>query len=217
MSILKIENLNKNFDKMNILKNMSLEFDSNYSYGIIGASGSGKSTFLSLISGLDTPTSGNIYFNGVSLISLNKQEKAMLLNKNIGLVFQQPYLLSELSVLENVIIKELINSNYKSNLIELGLNLLEFVGLESKASLYPNILSGGEQQRVAIARALFNKPQFLIADEPTAHLDSETSANIINLLKSSHKEWGLGLIIASHDPSIIKELDIIYEIKKTKA
>lgn len=219
MTIFTLKNINKAFNTLIILDNLSINFDAKKTYGITGQSGSGKSTLLNIIAGLDNPDSGTIFFKNQPTNMFNKQEQTDFLNKKIGLIFQLPYLLQELSVLENVIIKSLINQNSLKNLDKLkkeGMELLDFVGLQDKAYLKPNILSGGEQQRVSIARALFTKPECLIADEPTAHLDFNSGEKIISLLKQSQKEWGATLIIASHDKNIIDNIDIKYELKTGK-
>ena len=174
MATIHLENIKKQFNQntttMPVLSGITYTFDSGRTYALTGVSGTGKSTLLSILAGLEAPTTGNVYYNNSSMSTLTNKEKNYLLNKTVGLIFQMPYLIQELSVLENVMIKGLISPT-NSIKKDQALQLLDRVGLRSKAYFLPSILSGGEQQRVAIARAVINKPDFLLADEPTAHLD----------------------------------------------
>lgn len=209
-SLIKIINLNKIFKEgckyITVLENINLEFYNNSSYAIKGISGSGKSTLLYLLAGLDKPTSGKIYFNSKDIDKFTESEKQKYLNQDIGFIFQEPYLLKELTVIENVMLKGLINKLDFKIAKKQAQDLLNLVNLTTKINCYPALLSGGEQQRVAIARALFNKPKFLLADEPTAHLDPKNRETIINLLLDLQKKYSLGLIIATHDSYISERL-----------
>jgi ABC-type lipoprotein export system ATPase subunit len=185
-----------------VLQDITTVFQRDTMYSIMGNSGTGKSTLLYILAGFEEPTSGIMFFNERSHSTLSKQEKALFLRRSMGFIFQTPYLLAELSVVENVMVKGLIEGQPYQVAHNHALELLACVGLSSKAYAVPSTLSGGEQQRVSIARALFNKPQFLLADEPTAHLDKKTGKQIIDLLCTYQRLWGMGLIIASHDPAI---------------
>lgn len=199
---------------VSIFNNASARFSQQESYALTGVSGSGKSTLIHLLAGLDFPTSGAILFNEKSIARFTQAEKQFFLHKYIGLIFQLPYLILELSVLENIMLKELIESHDKKKLDEYAQELIAFCGLSEKINTPVALLSGGEQQRVAIARALCNKPKFLLADEPTAHLDTETRDDIIELLLSLRKKQVMGLIIATHDPEVIKRMNYVYEIRE---
>ena len=189
------QNLTKTFSqgeqKLHVLESVNITFEKGESYAITGASGSGKSTLLHLLGSLDKPTSGNVIFCGQDLFKISLQKRELILNHKIGFVFQFHYLIHELTVLENITLPGKIANRKKSNLVTRGKELLELVGLSDKANNYPSELSGGEQQRVSILRAIFNKPNFLLADEPTGNLDETNAKNITNLLLRFQKEWGM--------------------------
>lgn len=199
-----------------VLNNIDSMFVQEKSYAITGISGSGKSTFIHIIAGLDSPTTGNILYNNVSLQTLTAAELAQFLNKSIGLVFQSPHLIRELSVIENIILPGLIGGRTRTDCEKKAINLLHKVGLSEKKDSKIGELSGGQQQRVAIARALFNEPAFLIADEPTGNLDLATGKTIVDLLLSCQQEWGMGLIISSHDDYVAEKMDEIYTLSEGK-
>lgn len=214
---LRVEEVSKDFKQgvtapIHVLTRVNALLNQGTTYAITGASGSGKSTLLYLLAGLDTPTQGHIYFNGVSLDALDMQQKSELLNQSLGLVFQLPYLITELSVIENVMLKGIIAGQSPDICYEKAHQLLARVGLHAKAASNPLRLSGGEQQRVAIARALFNKPLFLCADEPTGNLDEKTGHSIIDFLLECQQEWGMGLIISSHDAYVADALDHVLHL-----
>jgi ABC-type lipoprotein export system ATPase subunit len=136
-----------------------------------------------------------------------------MLHKTIGLVFQLPYLIAELSVIENVMLKGLIEGRTTPQCRKQALYLLEMVGLATQAERSPASLSGGQQQRVAIARAIFNKPAFLIADEPTGNLDEATGNTIVELLLFCQTEWKMGIIVSTHNLSVAGQMDVVFELK----
>lgn len=195
-----------------VLSGINATFVQGRSYAITGMSGSGKSTLIHLLAGLDLPTSGAILYNTTDINSFTETQKSAFLNASLGLVFQYPYLIKELTVLENVMIKGLIARLPTSLCADRALALLQEVGLKEKSHAYPGQLSGGQQQRVALARALMNKPAFLLADEPTGNLDQKTALGILELIKNAQKEWGMGLIISSHDSLISQQMDEVYEV-----
>ena len=199
--------------KLLVLNGINATFDQAQNYAITGVSGTGKSTFLHLLADLDKPSSGSIYFEDKDISSFTNAKKEKFLNKTVGLMFQAPYLISELSVLENIIVPGMIAGKSYSECKPRAISLLKDVGIEEKASSAPEELSGGQQQRVALARALFNKPKFLLADEPTGNLDIKTGKIIIDLLLSCKKKWGMGIIISSHDPYVSQSMDIVYKLE----
>jgi lipoprotein-releasing system ATP-binding protein len=195
-----------------VLKGISATFEEGKSYAITGVSGSGKSTLIHLLAGLDIPTQGIVSYDNQNINMLSEAKKSVFLNKTIGLVFQYPYLIKELTICENVMIKGLIAHGHTKEVEQEAQFLLQNVGLEQKADAYPGQLSGGQQQRVALARALMNKPKFLLADEPTGNLDPQTAQAILDLIDQAQKEWGMGLIISSHDAFVTKHMQTIYEV-----
>jgi len=199
-------------EKITVLNTINATFSQEKSYAITGISGSGKSTLMHIISGLDKPTSGIVLFNNQSIHAFSADDRSRFLNKSIGLVFQSPHLIRELSVIENVMVPGLINNRSKNECIQRAEELLSKVGLHEKKNSKPGELSGGQQQRVAIARALFNEPAFLMADEPTGNLDLATGKAIVDLLISCHHEWGMGLIISSHDEYVTERMQQVYTL-----
>ena len=195
-----------------VLNGITVDLQQGKTYAITGVSGSGKSTFMHLLAGLDTPSAGTINYGGQNLAALAADARMQFLNKEIGLVFQDPYLIRELSILENCMIKGLIAGNSFQAEISRAMELLETVGLADKAYCQPGALSGGQQQRVAIVRAIFNRPIFLLADEPTGSLDEAMGNDIVNLLLQCQKEWDMGLIVSSHDPIVFKRMEVIYRL-----
>jgi len=219
MNKLTLSNITKIFtDNDNqsvIFKNINATFNQGTSYAITGISGSGKSTLLSLLAGLDQPTSGSVLYNDVPVTTIIKQNPRAFFHQTIGIIFQMPFLLKELTVLENVIIKGLVAGQTLEACKEHGLALLKSVNLVDKAYAMPAQLSGGEQQRASIARALFSKPQFLLADEPTAHLDTQNRAMILDVLHHYLKHENLGLVISTHDPFIAEHMQVHREIRQS--
>jgi lipoprotein-releasing system ATP-binding protein len=204
--MLSLSGVYKEFDQagkvLQVLRGIDASFQQAKSYAITGVSGSGKSTLLHLLGGIDVPTEGKITFNGKDLETFKANRKQDFLNRSIGFVFQFHYLIKELSVLENVMLMGLIKGDSREKCKSRAKQLLSLVNLSSKADAYPCQLSGGQQQRVAIARALFNKPLFLLADEPTGNLDAENAQQIIDLFVEAQNEWDMGLIICSHDSAV---------------
>lgn len=207
---LKIESLQKTFQDgeifVPILKGISFEFHQSQTYAITGLSGSGKSTLLYLLTGLDHPTKGTVLWNDQNINALNETEFSFLLNSLFGIVFQSSFLLKELSVLENVMIKGLMNDLPYEECEEKAFNLLRSINLSNMAYKHPAQLSGGQQQRVAVIRALFNEPTFLLADEPTGNLDNKSSRDLIHFLLDCHSQWKMGMIISTHDPYLATQL-----------
>jgi lipoprotein-releasing system ATP-binding protein len=196
-----------------VLKGISVEFKKNFTYGIKGVSGSGKSTLMHILGGLDKPTKGTITLNETDIYKLTARKKELFLNQVVGFVFQFHYLIKELTVLENIMLIGLIRGESKKTCVNRARELSQIMGLKGKENNYPGQLSGGEQQRVSVARAIFNKPSFLLADEPTGNLDSDNAQNVVNLILKAKDEWGMGVIICSHDPSVYGKMENIYTLQ----
>lgn len=219
-TILSMQDISKKYIQDNkeviVLNAINTTFAQKKSYAITGKSGAGKSTLMHVLAGINKPSSGTVLCNNISIYDLPDSDHAQFLNKSIGLVFQSSYLLRELSVVENVLLPGLIGGYHKQDCYKRAHFLLKTVELFHKKENKIGELSGGQQQRVAIARALFNEPLFLIADEPTSNLDTATSKAIIDLLLSCQQEWGMGIIISSHDAYIAEKMDIVYTLHEGK-
>lgn len=211
--IIEIKNLIKTYnlsEEVNVkaLKGVSVDFHREEFLAIMGASGSGKSTFMNILGFLDTPTSGTYILDGIDGSSLNNDQKAEIRNRKIGFVFQGFNLLSRTSAIENVELPLFYKGGVSSSELNLkAKNLLDLVGLSGRYHHHPNKLSGGEQQRVAIARALINDPTIILADEPTGNLDSKNSADIMNLFTRLNKETGISIIMVTHESEIADYTD----------
>ena len=210
--MLRLENVSYTYKKGNgaVLNNVNIEFEASTVYGIVGKSGSGKSTLLSLMAGLDVVTDGLVEYNGKDLKSLDRD---VYRAQNIGVIFQSFNLLTTLSALENIVLSMNISESDVKDKESFALNLLERLGIgEELAKRKVLNLSGGEQQRVAIARALSHNPDVMIADEPTANLDEDTAASIMEILQSLAKEDGKCVIIVSHSRQVATYVDALYGI-----
>jgi len=197
---------------LTVLRGVNLELSRGDFVALRGASGTGKSTLLHLIGGLDTPNAGEIYFHGQKLSAASSRELTIFRNRRVGFVFQAYHLLPELTALENVCLSARI-ARVSAKMAENGAReLLERVGLNRREDHRPAELSGGEQQRVAIARALVNQPELLLADEPTGNLDSKTGTEIIELLKSLRVERQMTLVIATHDEKVAAHAQRVIEL-----
>jgi len=215
--IIKCNNLNKSYKNgnknINILKEISFELKKGDIAGIIGKSGSGKTTFLHLLAGLDTPTSGDILFKNKLFSSMSSNQIAKFRNTQLGFIYQFHHLMLDFNVLENVAIPLLIGSKSRKESEEIAYKMLKRVNLENKIKKYPSELSGGERQRVAIARAFINKPSLIIADEPTGHLDKYNANIIFNLIFETNINFNTSFLIVTHDLTLIKKIPILFKIK----
>ncbi len=199
-----------------VFDDVSIDFCVGKSYAIMGASGSGKSTAIHLLAGIDAPTSGDILLENISLSSLSPDQAALFFQKNISLVFQQPALFAELTVLENVMLKAILAGHVTQQSYEHARALLQEVGLADKATAYPAMLSGGQQQRVAILRAIFMVPQFLLVDEPTGNLDEQSSEQVMDLLLGYHQKYGMGLIMSTHNQKNADRMQSLIRVENKK-
>ncbi len=184
------------------LKGISLSIERGEFVAIMGASGSGKSTFMNIIGFLDRPTSGQYLLEGINGEQLSRDELAEIRNQKIGFVFQGFNLLARTSALENVELPLIYGRTSTSKRKEMAQKALSEVGLEGRGHHHPSQLSGGEQQRVAIARALVNQPSILLADEPTGNLDSATSTEIMNIFQRLNRDLEITIIMITHEPDI---------------
>lgn len=210
-SICKSYQTNKN--KLDVLKDISVDIEENRISVIVGASGAGKSTLLHLLGGLDRPDDGKVFYEQKNIFEFNDDRLAKFRNENMGFVFQFHHLLPEFTAIENVAIPQMINGkNLKSALTDSKI-LLEVVGLAQREEHKPAELSGGEQQRVAVARALANNPKIIFADEPTGNLDSANSESIHKLLFELRDKLNKTFVIVTHNPDLMKLADVIFEIK----
>ena len=197
---------NKGTTKVEALKGVSFSIENGEMVALMGASGSGKSTLLSLIGGLDKCDSGSISVYEKNISTLNAEKLADFRRDKIGFVFQQFNLIPTLSVIENIMLPLLPIKMEKAECYRAAMEVIEKVGLDTREKHLPGELSGGEQQRVAIARALINKPEIILADEPTGDLDSKTGEKILDLLMALNKKEKVTIIIATHDDKIAKKI-----------
>lgn len=189
------------------LKGITLEFDSGEFVAIWGPSGSGKTTLLNLIGAIDEPTSGYLSFNGQELSKLLDNQKSELRNKSIGYIFQGFNLVPVLSALENVMLPLQIRGESSTEAQKRAMDRLEQLGLSEFMKHRPDKLSGGQQQRVAIARALITDPQLIIADEPTANLDTDTAKKIVEIMRDLNRKEGTTFIFSTHDQRLLAQVD----------
>lgn len=205
--LVKIYNLSEEVS-VKALKGVSFNFTEGEFVSIMGASGSGKSTFMNILGFLDTPTTGTYILDGIDGSTLNSDQKAEIRNRKIGFVFQGFNLLSRTSAIENVELPLMYKGGVQlQDMNRKAKELLDLVGLSGRYSHHPNKLSGGEQQRVAIARALINDPAILLADEPTGNLDSKNTEEIMKLFTNLNKELGISIIMVTHEPDVAEYSD----------
>ncbi|MEW6527317.1 MAG: ABC transporter ATP-binding protein [Spirochaetota bacterium] len=211
--IINIENLQKIYKiseevSVHALKGVSLKVKRGEFVAIMGASGSGKSTFMNILGFLDTPTSGKYILDGIDGTSLNDNQKAEIRNRKIGFVFQGFNLLSRTPAIENVEMPLFYRGGFThEEMKNRARKLLSMVGLSGREMHHPNELSGGEQQRVAIARALINDPAILLADEPTGNLDTKNTNEIMNVFTTLNKEYNITIIMVTHEPDVAEYAD----------
>ena len=193
---------------------ITLEIENGKFTAIIGTSGSGKSTLLHCMGGLDKPTEGEVILGNKNIYSLNDDELSKIRRQEFGFIFQSFNLIPVLNVYDNIILP--IQLDGKKDDKEYIMNIIKKVGLEDQLKKFPNELSGGQQQRVAIARALSNKPTVIFADEPTGNLDSKTTKEVMNLLKSTVNDFNQTLVMITHDENIAKQADRVITISDGK-
>ena len=216
--LLKLKKVNLKYqtgkDNVNVLKNINLTIKKKETISIVGESGSGKTSLIMLIGGLESATSGKIFFQNQEISNLSEDQVSKIRRKNIGIIFQSFYLIPNYTAVENVALT--LELNKLKNPEKEAKLLLERFGLKNRFNNLPSQLSGGEQQRVAIARAIAMKPELILADEPTGNLDTENSIMISKILFQYVKEEGSSLIMVTHDPKLANKAKRKVRIKDGK-
>ncbi len=205
--MIEIKDLRKSFGKLEVLRGVDLSIGRGETISIVGPSGAGKTTLLQLIGTLDRPDSGSIRYDGTELTTMNAANLANFRNKHIGFVFQFHQLLPEFTALENITIPALIAGESQSVATKKAIELLKLMGLEERAHHKPSQMSGGENQRVAVARALINRPDVILADEPSGSLDSRNKEELHKLFFDLRDRFGQTFIIVTHDEELAKLTD----------
>lgn len=200
--MIKVSNLHKSYEDLDVLKDVNLHIKKGEIVSIVGKSGAGKSTLLHILGTLDRHDRGELLINNVATQNLNDKELASFRNKEIGFVFQFHHLLPEFTALENVCIPAYIKKTSDAEAKKRAKELLNFLGLKNRLTHKPSQLSGGEQQRVAVARALVNQPAIVLADEPSGNLDSVTSEELHQLFFDLRKEFDQTFVIVTHNEEL---------------
>ena len=206
---IRVERLYKQYENdggqpVPVLRDIDLQIETGQFVAVMGPSGSGKSTFMNILGCLDTPTAGAYYLNGRDVAHIDADELAYLRNRTFGFVFQGFNLLKRVTALDNVALPMLYSGVGKAERRRRAMELLREVGLEPVARHLPNQLSGGQQQRVAIARALANRPQLILADEPTGNLDSHTGQEVMGIFTRLNREQGITIVLVTHEADIAR-------------
>lgn len=220
MEVIKLRNIKKVYNETKVpvyaLNGVDLDIQEGEFTAIIGPSGSGKTTLLNIIGGLDKASSGEVAVGGTDISSLSNNELINFRLKNIGFVFQAYNLIPVLSAKENVEFIMLLQKRPKKEIETRSLQLLDAVGLKDRVNNRPSELSGGQQQRVAVARALASKPKFVLADEPTANLDSKSTANLMDIMENLNKNEQMTFIFSTHDKRVIDRAHRIITLEDGK-
>lgn len=216
-ALLRCKELSKSYqdggDQVTVLKDIDFALQAGEMVAVVGASGSGKSTLLHLLGGLDKPSSGQLFYKDQEMTPWKADKLAQWRNQNLGFVYQFHHLLPEFSALENVAMPQLIAGKSPAEAKQQAEQLLVRVGLEHRLSHRPAQLSGGERQRVAIARAFVNKPQVVLADEPTGNLDGKAAESIYQLMLELNQEMGTAFIVVTHDLQLAEQLQRVEVLK----
>ena len=214
--MIRLENINKYYQQgdsqFHVLHDINLNIDAGELVAIIGESGSGKSTLINIIGFLDDKFEGNYYYNDEPIHDYDRKDFSKLRNENVGFVFQNFKLLRDVSVAENVALPLLYAGKKRAEIKERVSEVLSKVGLAGYENKLPKNMSGGQQQRVSIARAIATNPKFLIADEPTGALDTQTSQEIMNLFKELNRESHTTIILVTHDPHVAEQCERVVTI-----
>jgi ABC-type lipoprotein export system ATPase subunit len=211
-----ITSLHKTYGKLSVLSDLDLVVDRGGSVAVIGESGAGKSSLLSVIGLLDDSVFESFYFSGYDVKRMNEKDKTRLRLEKMGFLFQHSNLLPDFTALENVTIPSLVAGNSRAESLKKAKELLSGFGLSGREEHFPSQLSGGEAQRVALARSLMNDPDVLLADEPTGNLDAGNAKNLLDYLEGVRQKRDLTLILATHSMRVSKMAETVYELKEGK-
>lgn len=211
--MIEIRNITKSYDSLQVLKGIDLDIVPGEIVSIVGPSGAGKTTLLQIIGSLDRPNSGTVKYDNTDIFTLKDAQLARFRNQNIGFVFQFHQLLPEFTLLENVAMPALIGGVKRSDAYDCARELINYLGLKDRENHRPAELSGGERQRAAVARALINKPQVVLADEPSGSLDSKNRQELHNLFFDLRRDMGQTFVIVTHDESLATDCDRIIKMR----
>lgn len=211
--MIEIRNITKSYDSLQVLKGINLDIVPGEIVSIVGPSGAGKTTLLQIIGSLDRPNSGTVKYDNTDIFTLKDAQLARFRNQNIGFVFQFHQLLPEFTLLENVAMPALIGGVKRSDAYDRARELINYLGLKDRENHRPAELSGGERQRAAVARALINKPQVVLADEPSGSLDSKNRQELHNLFFDLRRDMGQTFVIVTHDESLATDCDRIIKMR----
>ncbi|MCE0492857.1 lipoprotein-releasing ABC transporter ATP-binding protein LolD [Vibrio salinus] len=202
-----VKNYQEGNQTTNVLKGVNFSLEKNELVSIVGSSGSGKSTLLHILGALDSPTSGDVSFMGRSLTTMKSGQQARVRNRHIGFIYQFHHLLADFSAVENVAMPMLIAGKPAREARKEAVSLLDMVGLSHRIDHRPSELSGGERQRVAIARSIINRPEIVLADEPTGNLDYKTALSVYDLMRDLNQAHGTAFLIVTHDNELADKMD----------
>lgn len=211
--MIQITNIHKSYDSLEVLKGVNLHIAPHEIVSIMGPSGAGKTTLLQIVGTLDHPNSGSVLLNGTDVLQLNERKLSAFRNQHIGFVFQFHQLLPEFTAEENVMMPALIGGSAMADARKEARRLLEYLGLSERRNHKPSELSGGEKQRVAVARALINKPEIILADEPSGSLDSQNRTELHRLFFDLRDTFGQTILIVTHDEELASISDRIVRMK----
>lgn len=200
--MIQLHDIRKSFGTLQVIKGIDLTINQGEIVSIVGPSGAGKTTLLQIIGTLDRPDSGRVLFGGIDVAVYNEKQLSAFRNQHVGFVFQFHQLLPEFTAVENVMMPALINGAGMADARRRAMEMLDYLGLTARASHKPSELSGGEKQRVAVARALVNRPQVILADEPSGSLDTQNKEELHSLFFDLRRELGQTFIIVTHDESL---------------
>lgn len=214
--IIQCQQLKKSYQEsqsvIDVLQGINLSIAAGARIAIVGPSGSGKSSLLQLLGGLDIPTSGTVSIQGTDWQTLSERQRCVIRNKSLGFVYQFHHLLPEFSALENVAMPMLLAKTSKRDAFESAREVLDHVGLGARLHHKPGQLSGGERQRVAIARALVHQPACVLADEPTGNLDHQTALKIFDVMLTLNQRYQTALVMVTHDLKLAKQMDRVWSL-----